>query len=135
MRQLILLCLGLIAGCAAAPVSLPDWKIAEREPVEVTEPLELPLLCELPWTTAECLQAIEQYELIAEGNTVIAQANADALRATESAYDALIAAGMAQQGYGQIKQQQLDVCRKDAETDKWFYRGAILAVIGLAVTQ
>ena len=136
MRILLLSVLGLtIAGCGSAPVTLPDWDTATRTPEAVVSPAELPLLCEIPWTHDDCWAAVERYEVVSEANQVIATEMGLAVRATESAYDALISAGRAQQQYGVIKQQQLDRCVSDAFSDKWMYRAVIVGITALAVSQ
>ena len=131
----MILPLVLINGCAANPVALPDWNIAERTPTEVVSSAELPLLCEMPWTHADCWAAVERYEVVSEANKAIATEMGLAVRATESAYDAILSAGRAQQDYAVIKQQQLDRCVSDANSDKWMYRAVIVGVTALAVSQ
>lgn len=127
----------LIASTSVAcgsnpPVALPDWEMAARVEMETADPTPLPLLCEIPATgtwTLECWQALDEYDIVATGNTVIAQANADALRKTEQGYDALIGAGKLQQQLSQIRQEMLERERREHTMDNWFYR----IVIGLGL--
>ena len=137
MRILMILAVVSMAliGCGSNPVVLPDFTLAERTPSEIVSPTELPLLCEIPWTHADCWAAVERYEVVSEANQAIATEMGLAVRATESAYDAILAAGRAQQDYAVIKQQQLDRCVSDANSDKWMYRAVIIGVTALAVSQ
>ena len=121
-----MLLIGSIAvGCTTSHVELPDWELAAREPVPVTDPTPLPDLCFVPFESLECYQALDAYDIVAIGNTDIAQANADALRKTEAGYDALIEAGKLQQQLSQIRQEILEEERKAHMHDKWFYQGII----------
>ena len=125
----------MLVGCVNAPIELPDWDLATRTPAKITVPEELPLLCELPWMHDDCWKAVERYEVVAEGNREISLENIEALRKTERAYDAVLAGGREQQHYGVIKQQQLDRCVSDANSDKWMYRAVIVGITALAVSQ
>ncbi len=91
----------ILAACANAPEpNRPDWSaVGELEKVPVTDPRALPALCEIPWPAVDvhCWAALDAFDVIAAGNSDIAQANADALRNTEAANDALIQAGKLQQ--------------------------------------
>ena len=123
----------ILSGCASSPrVSVPDWDIAERETQEITEQTELPALCAIPWTATECWAAVAEFEIVSEGNREIAQANAEALRAMEGAYDALIEAGKLQQQYAELREEMLQEERRDHLMDVWFYRG-LLTIGGIAV--
>ncbi len=76
--------------------------------VEITEPVELPALCEITviqsaegvkygtWS-APCWKAFQAYEVVSEANVEIAAANASALRNTEAGYQSAISAGQMQQ--------------------------------------
>lgn len=118
-----------LSACAGRQVTIPDWSAAEREPKEITDPIQLPLLCEIPWATTECWAAVEQYEVVSEGNTAIAQANADALRKSEAAYDHLIEAGKLQQQYAQLREEMLDEEKREHLYDNLFHR--VIIVTGL----
>ena len=99
----------ILVGCAGkANVKPPDWSIADLSESSITLPAELPALCEVvaiegtdgqkygTWS-ADCWKYLQAYEITAEGNTSIAQANADALRNTEAGYQAVVNAGKMQQ--------------------------------------
>ncbi len=140
MKIWTVLLIGLIAvGCARTPPKpLPDWELAERVETEVADPIELPELCELhdgQWTPACWLIFVDEYEVIAEGNTIIAGANASALRKTEAAYDEIIAAGKLQQQLATIRQELLDDERRQREYDKWYYRAIIVGLIIAGVAK
>ena len=99
MKVLIrLLLLMTVVGCAGQDRrEAPDWSSAALPDAEITVPTELPLLCPLSeistWSPA-CRGYLVEYEIVAEGNTVIAQANANALRNTRAAHGTLINAGV-----------------------------------------
>jgi hypothetical protein len=99
----------ILAGCAGQEKrSPPDWSAVALPAVEITDPAALPQLCEITviqdaegvkygaWSPA-CWKALSAYEVTAEGNTDIAQSNANALRKTEAGYNSLISAGQMQQ--------------------------------------
>ena len=125
------------ASCATAPVELPDWELAEREQIEVTEPLTLPPLCEIPisgqWP-AECWQKLDAFDIVATGNYDQAQSTANALRKSDASYDALLGAAKVQQELSQIRQDLLERERQAHTMDNWFYRSVIaLGLIGIAL--
>ena len=130
MKALMILLTGLsLVGCETNHVQLPDWELAARVPTPVTDPTPLPDICIPPFESLECYEALDAYDIVAMGNTEIAQTNADALRKTEAGYDALIEAGKLQQQLSQIRQEILEEERKAHMHDKWFYQGII--VLGL----
>lgn len=136
-RWLILLIALISASCATEPVELPDWDLAERQPIEVTEPLPLPKLCAIPangsWSV-ECWQKLDAHDLVATANTSIAQENATALERSDESYDALLGAAKVQQELSQIRQEMLERERQAHTWDNWFYRGFIaLILIGVAL--
>jgi len=100
---------------------------------EVADAAELTVLCEVPWTEAECWGYFEQYEIISEGNLEIANANAAGLRAMFGAYDELWSAGKMQQEYAELREEMLQEERRSHESDNWFYRGTIVLIGGLAI--
>jgi len=123
----------IAAGCAGnQKVSPPDWIIAEREKKEIADGHQLPILCEVPWTDSECWGFFEQYEIISEGNVVIADANARAARATNAALDDVVRAGRMQQEYAELREEMLAEERRQHTYDNWFYRG-LLSIGGIAV--
>lgn len=131
----MLLLLGLIvSGCATNQrVSPPDWEFAYYDKVETVDPVELPALCEIPFTTAECYLQLEKYEIVAEGNFDIAKANTNALRKAEGAYNELVAAGKMQQEYAELREEQLQEERREHMLDNWWHRGLIVLIgIGAA---
>jgi hypothetical protein len=133
------LLIGLIlSGCASnnrAP--LPDWTEARQEWGEVSDATDLPLLCDIPWTAAECWSALDVYEDIAEGNKELANLQADALRKVIGAYDAAISAGELQQQVSEIYRELYEEERTEHFWTKTTYRvvfglGAAVA-IGVAL--
>lgn len=134
MLSLIVL---IAAGCASQPVELPNWDLAERPPIEVVDPVELPALCEIPsngtWP-AECWLALDAYDIVASGNTEIAQDLANALRKSDASYDALLGAAKVQQELSQIRQELLEKERRDHTIDNWWHRGLIVLIgVGVAL--
>ena len=129
-----------VSACATAPVELPDWELAERnQSVEVTEPLTLPPLCEIPisgqWP-AECWKKLDAFDIVATGNYDQAQSTANALRKSDASYDALLRAAKVQQELSQIRQDLLKQERQAHTMDNWFYRGVIaLGLIAAGVSQ
>ena len=144
MRISMLLLMSLIlAGCAGnKPREIPDWGAVEIPQTEVTDPVALPLLCEMTvidgadgvrygtWSP-ECWQAFQAYELVAEANYKISQANAGALRDTEGAYKSLVSAGQMQQQLTEFYNDMYEDEKDSHRWDNWFYR--ILIGLGLLV--
>lgn len=124
-----LLIVSILAGCASSQVQIPEWSVEPIQPSAGTQPLELPQLCQLPWTATECWAAIEQYEVVAESNTTIAQANAAALQNTEAAYNHLVEAGKLQRQFAQVREDMLIEAKRQHMTDIWTYR--VILTIGL----
>lgn len=127
----------MVAGCASQPVDLPDWDLAARQPREVTQPIPLPDLCEIPesgqWPI-ECWLTLDAYDIVASGNTEIAQELANALNASDASYDALLSAAKIQQELSQIRQELLEKERRDHAIDNWWHRGLIVLIgIGIAL--
>ena len=141
MKIWMILLIGLIAAsCANQPrVELPDWDLAARgDTVEAANPMVLPQLCVIPWesTDVACWSALDGYDIVSEGNYVIAQANTDALRKAEAGYDHIVEAGKMQQELSQIRQELLEEERRGRMMDKWYYRGIItLGLIAVGVSQ
>ncbi len=130
----------IVGGCARTPTTpLPDWTSAEREESEIAYPIELPELCSLPsdgqWAAACWEIFVDEYEIIAEGNTTIAGSNARALRKTEQAYDQLIEAGKLQQQLAGIRKEMLEDERRQREYDKWYYRAIIIGLVAVGVAK
>lgn len=94
----------------------------------------LPEICEIPsdglWPR-ECWLALDAYDIVATGNTEIAQDLAGALDASDESYDALLGAAKVQQELSQIRQDLLERERQAHTWDNWFYRSIIaLGLIG-----
>ena len=128
----------MIGACATnQPINVPEWEDAQRPEAAITYPIELPQLCEISasgqWSVA-CWRRLEAYDIVASGNTDIARDNAEALRSTEEAYDALIRAGKYQRELARIRQEMLNEERRQRTWDRWFYRTVLagLAIIGVA---
>lgn len=120
----------MASGCAAEKIQLPNFQEAERTDVEVTDPTEYPDLCNIPWTSANCWQRLDVFEDVAIGNQELAQLNADIARDSDEAYDHILSAAKSQQQISQIREEQLEIERRDHLLDNWFYR--IIIVLGLA---
>lgn len=138
MKIWTLLLIGLIAGGCATneQVKLPDWETAAIEKSEIADPIDLPLLCKIPFESAKCWLKLEQYDIVAFGNTEIARANNEALLKTEAAYSHLINAGKLQQEVAVLRREMYEQEKRDRIYDKWFYRTVIviggLVVIGVS---
>ncbi len=135
MKALMMLLMILIlGGCASSPgVPIPEWDIDEKDIINPVDPEPLPGLCNIPWTAGECWRAISEYELVAEANTGIAQANTAALRDMQGAYLSLAGAGKLQQQYAQLREQQLADEKRDHFLDNWFYRVIIVGGAALVI--
>ena len=136
---LFLIGLSLTSGCASTPVPLPAWDIpaadeAAQHPIEQPQ---RPLAASSAETTitfdAEGIRALEAHHRAAVANEAIAKANALALAAQSRAYNALIDAGKMQREVAIIRQELLDIERRDHFVDNWFHRG-IIAVVLIAVS-
>lgn len=133
-----LLIVSILVGCANRPtVDAPDWgAVANLEKTPITDPRALPVLCEIPWRAVDvhCWAALDAFDVIADGNTKIAQANADALRNTEGANDALIQAGQLQQQLSDFYRDMLADERQGRWIDGMMYKALIgLGVIAVAL--
>jgi hypothetical protein len=99
--------------------------------------MPLPDLCEIPesgqWPI-ECWLGLDAYDIVATGNTEIAQELANALNASDASYDALLSAAKIQQELSQIRQDLLEKERRDHVVDNWWHRGLIVLIgIGVAL--
>lgn len=122
----------MVSACATDPVQLPDFEIAARSDTEITNPVLLPALCEVPFTTAECYLRLDVFEDVAFDNTELAQLNADIARDSDEAYDHILAAAKAQQEIAQIRQEMLEAERKDHWMDN-LQRGIVIVLLGIGL--
>ncbi len=127
-----------LAGCGSTPISLPVWDIAEAAEA-AQQPLELPLrpVATLSETgraefSRDGMLQLQRYVDASEANFAIARANAQALEAQSRAYNALIDAGKSQRQIAEIRQELLELERRDHFIDVWFHRGVIV-LMGVAV--
>jgi len=125
---LIVLTIGL-AGCAVERIQFSDFGEAKRADIEVTDPTDYPNLCMIPWTTTECWATLDVYEDIAVDNFNLAQLNADIARDSDAAYDHILSAAKAQQEISKIREEMLEIERREHLFDNIKY----LAIIGLGV--
>lgn len=148
MRHLLLIALAiLITACETAPPPL-EFTFEEFETIEAeaTYPDELPKIRPLEcypggedndcsvagYTLSEDIDAYEEYKIRAEGNTIIAQENAEALDGALGQAAELVAAGRAQEHIAKIREEQLRHERMLRQQDKWYYR-IMLALAGAAL--
>lgn len=128
----------ILAACGSQPARVPppDWNIDTGTRTEVLDAEPLPVLCAIPWEqdAVECWSALDKFDIIAERNHDVAQANANAVRNERGAGDAFIQAGKNQQ---QITQFYLDELKAEEQAhtiDNLFHKSIIaLALIGLAL--
>ncbi len=125
----------MVSGCAVERIQLPDFELAERDKtVEVTDPVEYTVLCVWPWTTAECLQRLDVFEDEAIDNKKLAQTNADIARASDASYDHILSGATKQQSIALIREETLEIERKDHFIDNLWHRGLILVMaIGMVL--
>ncbi len=121
----------MVSGCAVEPIQLPKFEAAERQDVEVTDPVEYTLLCELPWATTECWQRVGVFEDEAFDNKDIAQLNADIARDSDEAYDYILSGAKKQQEISQIRQEMLEAERRDHFIDN-LQRGIAIVLFAIA---
>ena len=124
----------MVSACASERLQLPDFEEAKRQDVEVTDPVEYTELCELPWTTAECFQRLDVFEDEATDNKELAQLNANIARDSDEAYDEILSAAKKQQEIAQIREEMLEMERKDHFIDNMWHRGLIL-VLAIALAR
>lgn len=72
-----------------------------------------------------CWAALDEFDIIAGGNTEIAQANANALRNTDRANDSLIQAGQLQQQLSDFYRELLQDERQGRWIDGMMYKSLI----------
>jgi len=116
----------IISGCAAEPIQLPNFEEAARSDEKVTDPVVLPDLCEIPFTTADCYQRFDVFEDVAIGNTDLAQINADIARLSDQAYDKILSGAKKQQDIALIREDMLQAERRDHFIDNLWHRGLII---------
>ena len=91
----------VLTGCAAEPLILPDFDLAERDPAKISQASAYPQLCELDATgswSAQCWQQFLVFEEVAENNLKLANINASIANESEMAYDHILNAAKRQQG-------------------------------------
>lgn len=148
MKHLLLIAFAiLITACETAPPPLEfTFEKFETIEAEVTYPAELPKIAKLKcypgegdgnckivgYVDAADIDRLAAYKIRAEGNTTIAQANAEALESVLKQTAELVAAGQAEENITKIREEQLSTERMLRQQDKWFYRG-MLALAGLAI--
>ena len=118
----------MVSGCVAGPTQLPDFEVAQRADVEVSIPVLLPELCEIPWQPRDvsCWQRLDIYDDVAIGNTELAQINADIIGHSDEAYDHILSAAKRQQSIALIREDMLQAERKDHLIDNLWHRALIL---------
>lgn len=113
-------------------MQLPKFEEAARGDEEVTDPVDLPELCEVPWSAVECWGRLDVFDEVADGNTAIAQLNADIARDSDAAYDHILSGAKQQQSIGLIREEMLEAERRDHFIDNLQHWGVILLLgIGL----
>ena len=137
-RLLIWLTVGTLSACATERLELPAWDIPEAS-AQVTQPLALPDLppIELDGDVATldraAVLALLQYQQAAEANHDIAADNGAALASQSAAYNELIEAGKLQQEIARIREEQLELARREAFVMRWFYRGTLVLLAAAAL--
>ena len=122
----------MVSACAAERIQLPNFEEAARSDEEVTDPVALPELCEIPWASASCWQRLDVFEDVAVGNTDIAQLNADIARDGDGAYDHILSAAKQQQQIALIREDMLEAERRDHFIDN-VQHWAVILLLGLGL--
>lgn len=144
MKHLLLIASAiLITACETTPpIELETFEAFEAIDAEVTYPAVLPKIRDLEcypgetdddckvagYTSAADIDIFEAYKIRAEGNTGIAQGNAEALEYVLEQAAELVAAGKAAENITKIREEQLANERKLRQQDKWYYRLMLLFV-------
>ncbi len=83
----------------------------------------------MPWSTAGCWQRLDVFDSVAFDNTELAQTNADIARDGEEAYDTILSAAKTEQKISQIREEMLELERRD----HWLTKVKSWILIGVAV--
>jgi hypothetical protein len=118
------------SACAVDPIQLPDFEAAERQKVEITDPIDYSVLCEIPFEGVECYQRLDVFEDEAEANQELAQINAEIARDSDAAYDHILSAAKQQQEIAQIRQEMLEAERRDHMWDNVWHK-VLIVLLGL----
>jgi len=129
-----LLSVSTVNACAAERLQLPDFEEAARSDEQVTDPVDLPDLCQVPWTTTKCWGRLDVFEDVSIGNTETAQLNADIARDSDAAYDYILSSAKRQQQIAQIREDMLQAERQAHFVNNLWHRGVIVLIgIGIAL--
>ena len=136
----------LMAGCESTPPTIDhEFETFEAIDAKVTFPDKLPRIVPLKcypseeecrvvgYTDSRSIDELEIYKTYAEGNTLIAEANADTATALIQREAAILAASKAQEGLTRLREEQLAWERSERRKDKWYYRVMIVLIGGAAV--
>jgi hypothetical protein len=137
----VFLILGALTACSTTPPELPDCEIP-LAPESAQQPIilpDLPAVVSSTETTAtfdlEGMKRLKQYRIASETNMTIASDNAGALEARNESVNYLIECGKSAKAFAAVRQEQLDIERRDHFIDNWFYRGLIALGIIAVVAQ
>ena len=122
-----------LVACGGDPILLPNLNEAERSQESVTLPTEYPVLCEIPDWDTSCWQAFAAFEEIAVNNADLATINAQIAEDSDKAYDHILSAAKQQQEISKIREEQLQIVRRDAFWDVWLRNGIIAIGILLSL--
>jgi hypothetical protein len=80
------------------------------------------------YTRSDDIDALEAYKIRAEGNTDVAQANAEAIDSLLGQAAELVSAGIASENIQKIREEQVQTERRARQQEKWYYRLMLLLV-------
>ena len=127
---------GILAGCTTLTPRENPWVDLEYKDTRVTQIRALPLLPELSeciegmvCMSIEDLDRLEEYKIIAEGNTEIGSANTVALEQTIFGYNELVLAGDSEFQLAELYRRMLEEERSARLWDKILYGS--LALLGV----
>jgi len=83
------------------------------------------------YSSGNDIDALEAYKIRAEGNTEIAQGNAEAVDLLLAQQAELVAAGIASENIQKIREEQLAWEKQERQREKWYYR-LMLVLVGAA---
>lgn len=146
MKHLLLVVLAIsITACETIPEP-KEFTFAEVELIdaEAEHPKELGTIkdlecwpgegdeCEIAgYSSADDIDALESYKIRAEGNTEVAEANANTVDLLLEQQAEFVAAGIASENIQKIREEQLAWERAKRQQEKWYYR-LMLLVVGAA---
>lgn len=147
MRLVLLIAFVILtSACETTPPKI-EYEFATFSPVEAepTTPSKLPELSPLKcypsdddcqvagYDEVEDIDRYERFKILADGNTEVAQANAEALELMLEREEAILAAGKAQEEMTNLYAELLAYEKQERAREKWYYRALLVVIAGAGV--